>query len=89
MSIDNGAALSQSPNPRPERHLHTIHRFSRLTYETIRALDHDRTLARLYPGASELEKKRFETFWQQREQYLATIQSLISEYGEAEVLFFD
>ena len=89
MSIDNGAALSQSPNSRPEKHLQSVHRFSRLTYEAIRALDHDKTLARLYPEASEVEKKRFETFWQQRERYLAHIQSLISEYSEAEVLFFD
>lgn len=89
MSIDNGASFPQTPNPRPERHLHGIRRFSRLTYEAIGALEHDRTLERLYPDATELEKKRFETFWKQRERYLAYVEGLISEYGESETLFFD
>ena len=89
MSIDNGAALSQTPHPKPERHLRGIRRFSRLTYEAIGALDHDRTLARLYPNATDQEKDRFETFWKQRGKYLNYIQSLVAEYGETEVLFFD
>ena len=89
MSIDNGASFPQTPNPRPERHMHAIRRFSRLTYEAIGALDHDRTLERLYPDATQQEKKRFETFWQQRERYLDYVKGLIAEYGESETLFFD
>ncbi len=89
MSIDNGASFSQTPNPKPERNLHEISRFSRLTYEAILHWEKDEMAELLFPSASDFEKEKFETFWSQREKYLEYVKSCINKNGSEETFFFE
>lgn len=89
VSIDNGASFSRTPNEKVERQLERVQRFSRQFVAAVRALDHDTTLARLFPDASDYERERFATFWSQRERLLAHIDALIAEHGEEAVLAFE
>ncbi len=89
VSIDNGAAFSQTVNPKPRKHVQAIQRFSRITVEAIRAWDHDRTLERLFPNATSFDRERFETFWAQRQYFLNTIDQLVAQNGEEQTLFFE
>lgn len=89
MSIDNGATFSQTPHPKPEKHLKEIQRFSRLTYEAIRALDKNHMLEYLFPEASDAEKEKFETFWTLRQNYLNYVSQCLEKNGEDETFFFE
>ncbi len=91
MSIDNGAGFPVTPSPKPDKHLHEITRFSRLTYNAIQALAQDKQKVNdsLFPNPSDREKERLETFWKQREIYLNYVQKCIDQNGEAETFFFE
>lgn len=89
MSIDNGAGFPKTPNPKPEKHLREITRFSRLTYDAIAAFDKDNVLHFLFPNPSEFETEKFETFWKQRQKYLDYVKACIEKNGESETFFFE
>lgn len=89
LSIDNGAAFPRTPNVKVEKQLHRVQRFSRQLVAAVRALEHDKTLARLWPEATPFEKERFETFWAQRQLFLDYVDALIASHGEAAVLCFE
>ena len=89
MSIDNGAGFSQTPNAKPEKHLHEISRFSRMTYEAIKAFDKDKMRDYLFPNATVHELEKFETFWGQREKYLKYVDACIKKNGMNETFFFE
>ncbi len=89
MSIDNGAGFSQTPNPKPDKHLHEISRFSRMTYEAIKAFDKDKMRDYLFPNATGHEQEKFETFWSQREKYLKYVDDCVKANGEHETFFFE
>lgn len=89
MSIDNGASFSQTPNPKPEKNLHKIQRFSKLTYDAIAAFDRDQLLDYLFQEPTTYEKQKFETFWNQRQAYLDYVESCIEKNGESETFFFE
>ncbi len=89
VSIDNGAAFPRTPNEKPARQLKRVQRFSRTLVQAVRALDHDKTLARLFPEATPFEIERFETFWQQRSLFLAYVDELVAAHGAEAVLFFE
>ncbi|MBQ9815961.1 MAG: hypothetical protein IJM59_00620 [Proteobacteria bacterium] len=89
MSIDNGAGFAKTPNSKPEKHLHEITRFSRLTYTAISNFQKEPLLNYLFPDATDFEKEKFETFWQQRQKYLDYVKKCINDNGEAETFFFE
>lgn len=89
MSIDNGAGFSQTPNPKPERHFMEISRFSRMTYEAVKAFDKAKMQDYLFPNATLHEQEKFETFWKQREKYLKYVDACIKKNGEEETFFFE
>ena len=89
MSIDNGAAFPKTANPKPKARLMKIQRFSKLSIDSIRKLEHDKTLNRLFPNPSNFEKERFETFWRQRGELLNYVDGLIATHGAEKVYFFD
>ena len=91
MSIDNGAGFPKTPSPKPDKHLHEISRFSRITYNAIQSLDSDRDKVNdfLFPNPSDMERERLETFWKQRQLYLDYVQQCIKQNGEAETFFFE
>lgn len=89
MSIDNGAGFSQTPHAKPEKHLHEITRFSRLTYESIKGFDKDEVANILFPNPSVHEMDKIETFWKLREKYLQYVDACIAKNGEAETFFFE
>lgn len=91
MSIDNGAAFPKTPNVKPDKHLHEISRFSRTTYHAILALadDRDRVNALLFPDPTKVELERLDTFWKQRDRFLAYVQECIKKNGEEETFFFE
>ncbi len=89
MSIDNGASFPQKANRHPAERLHAIKRFSRLTYESIKALDKDKTLQRLFPSSTSHEEERFNTFWSQRALYLEYVDKLVEENGAEQVFLFE
>ena len=88
MSIDNGAAFPKTPNPKPERHLFEVTRFSRTMHDAIERLDHDATLEFLFPEATDMERDKFETFWTQRQRYLDYVQKCVEKNGAEETFFF-
>ncbi|OIP41824.1 MAG: hypothetical protein AUK47_05575 [Deltaproteobacteria bacterium CG2_30_63_29] len=89
VSIDNGAAFPKTTNEKVDKHLQDVQRFSRQLVKAVRELDHDRTLARLFPEATDYERERYETFWTQRTLFLAYVDGLIAAHGESAVLAFD
>ena len=89
MSIDNGASFSQTPHPKPLKHLHEITRFSRMTYEAIQSFDKTAMQAYLFPDATKFEQDKFETFWKQRQTYLDYVHECIQKNGESETFFFE
>jgi hypothetical protein len=89
MSIDNGASFSQTPHPKPLKHLHEITRFSRMTYEAIQSFDKTAMQAYLFPDATKFEQDKFETFWKQRQAYLDYVNECIQKNGESETFFFE
>lgn len=89
MSIDNGASFSPSPKEKPEKTLHEITRFSRLTYEAIKNLDAQDMYAYLFPNPSQFERAKFEMFQAQRKKYLEYVESCIAANGESETFFFE
>ena len=91
MSIDNGAGFPKTPSPKPDKHLHEISRFSRITYNAIKSLDSDKDKVNdyLFPNPSDMERERLETFWKQRQLYLDYVQQCIEQNGEAETFFFE
>ena len=89
MSVDNGASFAQTPNPKPEKNLRRIRRFSRLTYDAVRAFDKEKLREFLFPDPTSFENEKFETFWQQRRRYLDYVQECIDENGAEETFFFE
>ena len=91
MSIDNGAGFPKTPSPKPDKHLHEITRFSRITYDAIKSLENDKDKVNdyLFPNPSDMERERLETFWKQRQLYLNYVQQCIEQNGEAETFFFE
>ena len=89
MSIDNGAAFSVKELPASEENLKKISRFSRLTYETVKALDKEKTFRRLFDEPEPKDEARFETFWNRRERYMAYVDGLVAAHGEENVFFFE
>ena len=89
MSIDNGASFSQTPHAKPQKHLHEISRFSRMTYEAIKNFNKEEMKDYLFPNANEFEIQKFETFWSQRQAYLDYVELCISKNGNDETFFFE
>ncbi|MBQ9244411.1 MAG: hypothetical protein IJ165_14535 [Proteobacteria bacterium] len=89
MSIDNGASFSPSAKEKPERHLHEISRFSRLTYEAIKRFGEWDMYAYLFPNPSQFERAKFEMFQAQCQKFLEYVESCIARNGEAETFFFE
>ncbi|MCL2325271.1 MAG: hypothetical protein FWC40_02025 [Proteobacteria bacterium] len=89
VSIDNGAAFSKTPHPKPEKWLHSIQRFSKTAHRAIENLDKEETYRVLFQNPSDYDESRYETFWQQRQRYLDYVQSLIDANGIESTLFFD
>lgn len=89
MSIDNGASFSPSAKDKPEKHLHEISRFSRLTYEAIKHLEDRDMYAYLFPNPSQFERAKFEMFQAQCKKYLEYVEACIAKNGEAETFFFE
>ncbi len=89
VSIDNGASFAQTPNPKPEKNLRRIRRFSRLTYDAVSAFDKERLREYLFPTPTAFENEKFETFWQQRRRYLDYVRQCIDENGAEETFFFE
>ncbi len=89
MSIDNGAAFAKTPNSKPRQHLEQIQRFSRLTYDAIRAFDKESLTKALFPSPSPLELEKIDTFWALRDAYLNYVEQCIEKNGEDETFFFE
>ncbi|MDX9721407.1 MAG: hypothetical protein RBU37_11725 [Myxococcota bacterium] len=89
VSIDNGAAFPNFANKKVKSKFEMVERFRTSMVRELRALDKERTLARLFPDASKREQEMFEQFWTQRELALARIDALIAQHGESSVLYFD
>ena len=89
MSIDNGAAFAKTPNSKPRQHLEQIQRFSRLTYDAIRAFDKESLTKALFPSPSPMELEKIDTFWALRDAYLNYVEQCIEKNGEDETFFFE
>lgn len=89
MSIDNGASFANTPNPKPQKNLHRIQRFSKVTYDAIRAFDKNELLEFLFPNASKMEIGKIDTLWKLRQEFLDYIDSCIKKNGEDETFFFE
>jgi hypothetical protein len=89
IAIDNGAAFPEWNTPRVAHRLKLTQRFSRRLILSIRRLDRDQTLARLFPNPTKKEIKRFDIFWARRAELLTYVDALIAHHGEERVLLFD
>jgi hypothetical protein len=89
ISIDNGASFPITPAGRVEANLMKVERFSPSLIQALRDLDHDHTLAALFPDPTAQDLKRFAQFWKQRERLLARVDGLISKHGADAVLRFE
>ncbi len=89
VSIDNGAAFGISSSPRVENNLRRVQRFSRQQLRAIRRLDRSATFARLFPRASNYDKRRFALFSRQRKALLKYVDGLVNRFGKKAVLCFE
>ena len=88
VAIDNGASFPPWNADRVVRRLKLSQRFTKSFVLALRRLEYEKTIERLFPDANFEEEKRFEIFWQRRDELLAYIDGLIAVYGEDAVLFF-
>jgi hypothetical protein len=89
VAIDNGASFPEWNTPRVTARLKLSQRFSRRLISSLRLLDRDQTLARLFPNPTRQEIKRFDIFWARRAELLSYVDQLIAQHGAKAVLFFD
>lgn len=89
ISLDNGAAFYDEPQPDVEGRFRKASRFSRSMIVAVRALDPDTVNKVLFPDADGIEKRRLRLFWQQRDKLLARVDKLVEKYGEERVYEFE